>query len=411
MIKYISKCRLCESVNIKNVISFGLCALANSYPDSENLDNQDRFSLSVVKCDECGHVQLSETIDPIRLFKNYFYASSDSPSLIKHFSDYAIDIKKRIFGNTEKKVLEIGCNDGILLNAFFNIGMETLIGVDPAENVIGKSKNNNAINLISDFFNVKTSENIVNRFGKIDVICANNVMAHVDKLDELMRGVVNSLDDKGIVVIENAYLLDTINNVYFDQVYHEHLQYYGIAPLERYLKKYGLDIFDVIHVPTQGGSFRIFAKKTENLDVKIKETVSDFKILEFSNGLYDDETYFNFNKKIELLKNDMERFMEDIKSRGKTVSCYGCPAKFALFSKVFNLNSENIKYVVDDAKIKQGRFSPGSNIPIVNKEHFEKNPTDYCIISVWNMANAIIDKNSGYVGKFVLPLPSLKIVK
>ena len=103
--------------------------------------------------------------------------------------------------------------------------------------------------------------------------------------------------------------------------------------------------------------------------------------------------------------------MEDIKSRGKTVSCYGCPAKFALFSKVFNLNSENIKYVVDDAKIKQGRFSPGSNIPIVNKEHFEKNPTDYCIISVWNMANAIIDKNSGYVGKFVLPLPSLKIVK
>jgi 2-polyprenyl-3-methyl-5-hydroxy-6-metoxy-1,4-benzoquinol methylase len=405
----ISECRLCKNSNIKTVLPFGEVALANSYPQTIH-ENEDLFNLTLVKCDDCGHVQLKETINPDRLFLNYLYSSSDSPSLVKHFAEYAQDIKNRFNYNTPTTIIDIGSNDGILLKEFENINFGKLIGIDPAENISERAKSIKDATIIVDFFNITSSQKIKDQFGPINIICANNVFAHVDKIDSMVEGIANIMDDNSVFVFENAYLLDTIKGLYFDQAYHEHLQYYGIIPLVKYLKRYDLEIFDIKRVNTQGGSFRIFTKKTSSVKHKITENVQAFIDKENEFNLYADETYVSFVNKLNTLKTDLQALIKTAIAENKTISCYGCPAKFALFSKFFELNSNIIKYVVDDSSLKQGRFSPGKKIPIVSKNYFYENPTDYCIISVWNMADAIVNNNKDYKGKFIVPMPELKVI-
>jgi len=407
-IKYIHECRLCKSRDIDVILPFGEVALANSYPFSKE-DREDLFPLTLMKCTNCGHIQLRETINPERLFLNYLYSSSDSPSLIKHFKEYAEDIKNRFY-KENLNILEIGSNDGILLKEFENIKFGKLIGIDPAENISERAKSIKNVNIITDFFNIESAIRIKNKFGPINIICANNVFAHVDQVDSMIEGIVNCLADDGVFIFENAYLYDTIKGLYFDQVYHEHLQYYGILPLIKYLYNYKMEIFDIKRVNTQGGSFRIYAKKIKNQNYSISENVFKFIQNEKEFDLYSNQTYQNFTEKLNILKNNLQNLIKDIRVKGGKISCYGCPAKFALFSKFFELNDNIIEYVVDDSSLKQGRFSPGKKIPIVNKEYFYKNPTDYCIISVWNMAEAIINNNKEYKGKFIIPMPDLKII-
>jgi uncharacterized Zn finger protein len=405
----ILECRLCKSSSIKTILPFGEVALANSYPTTQD-ESEDLFNLTLVKCDDCGHVQLKETINPDRLFLNYLYSSSDSPSLLKHFAEYAREIKARFNYNTATTIIDIGSNDGILLKEFENINFGKLIGIDPAENISERAKSIKDATIIVDFFNIESSQKIKDQFGPINIICANNVFAHVDKVDSMIEGIVNIMNDESVFVFENAYLLDTIKGLYFDQAYHEHLQYYGIIPLVKYLNKYGLEIFDIKRVNTQGGSFRIFTKKISSNKHKVTENVQKFIDKENEFNLYADETYVNFVNKLNTLKTDLQALVKTAKAENKTISCYGCPAKFALFSKFFELNSEIIKYVVDDSPLKQGRFSPGKKIPIVSRNYFYDNPTDYCIVSVWNMAESIINNNKDYKGKFIIPMPELKIV-
>jgi len=404
----ITHCRLCKSEKIKTVIDFGSTPLANSYP-SEKQELENQYPLTVVKCDECGHVQLKETVDPKILFSNYSYASSDSPSLIKHFSEYASTVCLKLGLGESSSVLEIGSNDGILLREFLRLGLINLYGVDPASNIAERSKGFGA-KIINNFFNEETARDIGKKNGKMSVICANNVFAHVAEIDSMTKGVLQLLTDDGIFIFENAYLLDTIKGLYFDQVYHEHLQYYGIKPLIKYLNNYQLEIFSIQRVSTQGGSFRIFAKRQGNKSIPIESSVYEFLSSEESFGLYDDQTYVEFDKKIKDLSDAIQCILKEAIENNKTICCYGCPAKFTLFSKVFKLNSSIIKYVVEDSPLKQGKYSPGFKIPIVSKKFFQENPTDFCIVSVWNMSDTIIKNNQDYKGKFIIPMPSIKIV-
>jgi len=407
---FIKECRLCKSHSIDIMMSFKDVALANSYPES-NQEKEDLFPLTVVKCNTCDHVQLKETIDPRKLFSNYSYASSDSPSLIKHFKEFAATVTKKLNLQQDKlcNILEIGSNDGILLKEFLNLGYKNLFGVEPAINIAQKSTHIGA-EIINDFFDLDTAKHISKKYSKMNIICANNVFAHVSALDSMVDGIYNLLNDDGIFIFENAYLLDTIKGLYFDQIYHEHLQYYGIKPLIKYFAKYELEIFDIERVPTQGGSFRIYVKKKLNNIYKINDSVKEFVYQEEKFELYENKTFDSFKEKIGNLSNQVNEFIKTANKEGKTISCYGCPAKFSLFSKQFNLNSENIKYVVDDSPIKQGKFSPGKKIPIVNRNYFYENETDYCIISAWNMANSIIESNKNYSGKFIIPMPIFKVI-
>lgn len=403
-------CRLCSSPTLDKVINFGTVPLANSYPSSKD-ENEELFSLSLVRCTTCGHVQLLETVEPKVLFSSYNYASSDSPSLIKHFDEYASTVSKRLGLAEDDFIFEIGCNDGVLLRAFKELGFRNLFGVEPAENIADIAIKKNLGSFISKaFFDEKEALAFKNVFGKMKLICANNVFAHVSELHSITNGIVKLLDDDGVFVFENAYLLDTIKGLYFDQVYHEHLQYYAIRPLRDYLRKFGLEIFDIQHVNTQGGSFRIFAKLSNSTEWEVQPSVSEWIKKEEDAGLYGECIYEQFVESVNALSYNLHKFIIDKVAEGKTVSCYGCPAKFALFSKVINLNPETIQYVVDDSPLKYGKFSPGKKIPIVNGEYFKCHPTDYCLISVWNMSDAIIARNPQYKGDWIIPLPHINTV-
>lgn len=404
----INECRLCKTTKLKTVLDFGAVPLANSYPESQSSE-ENFYQMTVVKCEECGHVQLRETIKPEILFKDYSYASSDSPSLVTHFKEFANTISERLSLNKQSSILEIGCNDGILLKQFAELGFENLYGVEPATNMSERALGCGAL-IFNRFFNVELATSIKRNHGAMKIVCANNVFAHVADVDSMIEGVVALLDDNGIFIFENAYLLDTIQGLYFDQVYHEHLQYYGVIPLVRYLNQFGLDIFDIQRVQTQGGSFRIYAKKKDYNTSWVNPSVGAFIAKETSFDLYNDQTFCMFQKSIDRLAEQIRAFVQTSQSEGKTICCYGCPAKFALFSKVFGLTQTNIKYVVDDSPLKQGRFSPGKKIPIVPRQHFIDNPTDYCLISVWNMSGSVMSRNPEFKGKWVIPMPVFQII-
>lgn len=404
----IQACRLCKSKELFTILDFGNIPLANSYPTEKNL-NEVLFPLSVAKCDTCGHVQLRETVSPGLLFGHYSYSSSDSPALLTHFKQYAATVTTKLSLGEYDSVLEIGSNDGILLREFSKLGIIPLYGVEPASNMVEKSTGTNAI-LYNTFFTEHLAKNILIAHGKMSLVCANNVFAHVADIDSMIKGITQLLTDDGIFVFENAYLLDTIKGLYFDQVYHEHLQYFGIKPLVTYLAKFGLEIFDIERVATQGGSFRIYAKRVASTKREVQPSVQQFIKEEDDYNLYDFKTFSDFNNKLIALTKTIKATVQLAKAEGKSISCYGCPAKFALLSKVFGFDTSSIEYVVDDSPLKQGRQSPGKRIPIVSGEHFKTKPTDYSIISAWNMADSIIARNKWYTGKWIIPMPSVRVI-
>jgi SAM-dependent methyltransferase len=404
----IKHCRLCNSGNIETVLDFGLVPLANSYPECHT-QCEDYYPLTVMKCKDCGHVQLRETINPEILFAKYSYASSDSPSLVKHFHEFARTVTSKLKLDEFDSILEVGCNDGILLKEFVSLGFVNLYGVEPADNIAEKAMGIGAV-IFNQFWNADSSKRIRDSHGRMSLVCANNVFAHVADVEGMARGVADILTEDGVFVFENAYLLDTIKGLYFDQVYHEHLQYYGIQPLQRFLARFDMEIFDIEHVATQGGSFRIYAKRKKSTKWAIQPSVEQWVDAERAYNLYENRIYVEFEKKIKALSSQVKAFVAEAANARKTISCYGCPAKFALFSKVFGLTAQQVRYVVDDSPLKFGRFSPGKRIPIVNGQHFADNPTDVCIVSVWNMADAVIARNPGYKGQWVVPMPEFRTI-
>lgn len=403
-----TQCRLCHSPELAVVIDFGDMPLANGYTRTPE-EPEDLYPLTLVRCRGCGHMQIRETVDPEILFSNFLYATGDSPTLVGHFARYADEIVGLMGGNNFR-VLEIASNDGVLAKAFGNLGVTDIVGVEPAGNLVRIAEQTAPGVYYQRFFNRDVAREIVGRHGTFDVVTANNVMAHVAEIESIMEGVVEALAPGGMFVFENAYLLDTIRNHCYDNTYHEHLQYFGIRPLVGFLERFGLEIFDIRHQETQAGSFRLFSKRKGDPRHPEQESVGRFLDEEARFGLYEDGTFERFRSDFHDLYGKLGTIVRSVLDEGKTLSCYGCSAKFALLSKTLGLNSLNTRYVVDDAVMKQGLLSPGGKIPIVGRERFVSEPTDYCIISAWNLADAIVAKNPQYPGKFIQPVPLPRVL-
>jgi SAM-dependent methyltransferase len=395
--KVIPGCRLCDGPCLETVFEFGEMPLANAYPCKPDA-HELLFPLTVMKCNNCGHVQLRETVAPEILFAEYLYSASTSPALVAEMKELAGSVALVAHLAKDSGILEIGCNDGILLREFAALGFVNLHGVDPASNLAAQAKGTGA-NIITDFFTRDLAREIRREFGPMQVICCTNAFAHIEDIAGVVEGVCELLGPEGVFIFENAYLLDMVQNRYFDAIYHEHLQYFGVAPLRAFLARLGLSIGFIDHVKAQGGSIRVFAHRGG--ESYMVEQLAD---AERKMRLYDDDTYRNFASR---LMKDAETFktqLRTLKAEGKSVSCYGCPAKFALFSKVFGLTRDNVDYVVDDSPLKQGRFTPRAKIPIVSNAHFRTNPTDCCIITAWNTPGVIKHRNPEYRGEWIVPM-------
>lgn len=402
---------MCKGKNLTRVISLKPTPPANAFLNPKELNKKESFfPLQVNFCSSCGQLQLTHVISPELLFKHYVYVSSTSPVFVAHFEEYAEDLIKRFNLNQKSLVLDIGSNDGILLKPLKKARIKVL-GVDPALE-IAKKATQEGIETLPYFLDSKIAQKIVKKYGQAQVVTANNVFAHVNDLDELVKTVKIILSDQGVFVIEFPYLVDFFERNYFDLIYHEHLSYLSIRCLLALFSRLDMEIFDVKKVPSHGGSLRVYIQKVGGKH-QFSAKVNDFLKQETKLGLNKAETFIKFSKKIENNKQRLTALLKKLKKEGKSIVGFGAPAKGNTLLNHFKINSKILDYIVDDSKYKQGLYTPGTHIPVTPTSKLLEIKPDYILILAWNFAEPIMSrfsefKNQG--GHFIIPVPEPRII-
>ncbi len=404
-------CRLCGSEDLDLAIALTATPPANAFVEHPTT-TQQTYPLDVFFCNACTHVQLLDVVDPRELFENYVYVSGTSPVFVDHFRRYAEHVMAAYppVQNGSAKVLDIGSNDGTLLNCFKDLGC-TVLGVDPARD-IAQTASARGIETVADFFSPELAANLRRSRGAFDVITANNVFAHADDLDGIAAGIAALLADDGVFVFEVSYLLDVIEHCLFDTIYHEHVAYHALAPLVGFFKKHGLHLINAERVDTHGGSLRGTVARI-NASHMVQDSVNALIALEHARGLHALKTYHRFAQKIDTLRDALTGLLAKLKTDGAKIVAFGAPAKATTLMYHFAIGPETVDFVVDDSPLKQGLFTPGLHIPVVSSEYMYDEKPDYAIVLAWNFADAIIAKHQKFRdngGIFIVPIPELKVV-
>jgi len=406
-----NECRLCGEKKQNLVLPLEPSALCDAFITSKKLDiKQQLYPLDLYQCAKCGHAQISCIVDPETIYEDYIYVSSSSLDLSSHFRKYADEVIKKIKSDNSTLIIDIGSNDGIFLKNFKNKGMRVL-GIEPAQDIVKEAIKNN-IDTVAGYFNSDFAEQIKNDFGNANIVTVNNLFANIDQLKDFVIGIKKILDKNGMLIIEASYLLDLIENMVFDYIYHEHLSYFSIKPLSIFFNDLGMEIFDVEKISTKGGSIRIFIQFA-NGPQQINEIVSKMINIEVVKGLYDSTIWQQFNDQISNRKLLIRSMLKDFQIQGKTIAGYGGSATSTTLIHHFGLN-DYISYIFDDNQAKHNTYSPGFHIPVLSSDMiYEKNP-DYIVLLAWRFNKPIIEKHKNFLnqgGNFILPLPNLKIIK
>lgn len=403
-------CRLCDGADLVAVLSLEPTPPANAFvPPEAAGEEQRRFPLDVHFCEGCGHVQLSDVVDPRILFENYVYVSGTSPVFVGHFEDYAGALIDRFAPPDGGLVVDIGSNDGTLLAAFGRRGM-TVLGVDPARD-IAAAAGRRGIETVCDFFTPGLARRLRDQRGAASLVTANNVFAHADDLSGMVAGVRTLLAADGVFTFEVSYLVDVDQGTLFDTIYHEHLSYHTVKPLRAFFAARDMDLFAVQRIDTHGGSLRGMVQHRGGrwpADGSVDRLVA----LEERLGLDRAETMRAFGRRVEALGEAFRAKVSAIKAEGRTIAGYGAPAKATTLMYQFGIGPETIDFIVDDSPWKQGLLSPGLHIEVVPAEVLYQRRPDYLIVLAWNFAGPIIEKHATYHrrgGRFIVPLPQLEI--
>ena len=406
-------CRLCGNKDIIRVFNLGYTPLANSYSNKNVSSKLKKYPLGLNLCNGCGHLQLSHSVKPEKMFSNYLYKTNTSYKNFLHFKNYANKIKKK-FNRKGGKILDIASNDGTFLN-FFNKKKFFRVGIDPAKN-LKKLTTNRGIIQIDDFFTEKTSFKIKKKYQKFDIITANHVCAHVENLNDFFRGVKNLLKDDGIFIFEVSYRGSVLKKNTFDTIYHEHLDYHALSPISKFIKKFNLKLFDFEITEAQGGSLRVYVSK--NLRIRNKKKINNQLIKEKKiYKLFNINTYKIFREKINNCKVQLQRILKDFDKKNYNIAGYGAAAKTTTLLNYFNLNkNKTIKFIFDDNKLKQGLYLPGTQIKILDPRYLFRENLDILIIFAWNYSDIIIKNIKKKLKKkkslkFLVPFPKPKILK
>lgn len=408
----LTNCRFCNSHKITEIIDFGKVGLAGAFLRPENFSAEKKYAQQLYFCEECFLLQIINRIDPELLFKDYFYFSSAISTLRKHFREYAEEVTKEFLIPQKATVLEIGCNDGILLKPFVELGIKTVIGVDPSSNVISTIKDPNIITM-NDFLTERLAKVITAKYGKVDLICANNVFAHIDDMQDITRGVKELLAPKGVFIFEVHYIGSLINEVQYDMIYHEHLYYYSLLALQNFFSKFELEIFNVKAIPIHGGSMRYYVRHLGQLnDRPISFNVLNLKKVEYASGYSSSAVFKRYAEKVELTKVNLLSLLRKIKSQNKTIVGYGASGRANTILQYCDIDNKLLDYIVDDAPMKHGYFTPGSHLEIRPRKALKIKTPDYILIFAWSFFDEIIKKNMDYFSsgvRFIVPLPEVKI--
>ena len=380
---YKTECRVCGG-GFNHYLSLGLSPLANNLNDKKNAKNE-LYPLDLNFCKQCFNSQLSVVVPPEKMFNNYLYLSSTSKQFRNHFINFAKKIKKDLKLSSNSTVVDIGSNDGIFLDPIQNLGIKS-IGVEPAKN-IAKIANSKGLFTIPGYFDNKTVNKIKNDFGKVDVVTAFNVFAHGDGLKDILENTEDLLKKDGEFIFEIQYLLKTIKDLTFDNIYHEHVNYWCLLSILKFFEDSEMKVYKVEEVETHGGSLRVYTTKKRNK--RLHKSVNEYIQLEKKNKLDKIETYYNFAKNVEEIKQKSLSNINKILSDGKSIIGYGAPAKATTILNYFGISDDHFEFTIDDNTLKQNKFIPGTGVEIKGINDIDTSKYDYVIVLAWNFYETI----------------------
>ena len=407
--KVISNCRLCNSINLVNIINFKKLPLGNDYQKKRsNALISLKFPLIVKQCNDCGHFQLSISVNPNLLYKtNYTYLSGIGKTFIEHFNSYYKWISNKTKINKKSLVVDVGSNDGSCLINFKK--KHIVCGIDPAKIPVKVANKKKIFTILSDF-NKQAVNKIIKKFGKADLITSHNVLAHIENNNEVFDNIYNLLNKDGYFCFEVGYFFNVLKDNLFDTIYHEHLDYHHASPIVQFLFKKQFSILNISTNSIQGGTLRILCKK-ENTPKISKQSIKFVK---------------NENKKIYFKKNFLSTWQDKIHKNilklgsyvnsienSKKIIGYGAPTKSSLLIKLSKLNSSKILYILEDNEFKVNRYLPDTGIKILSTKNLYNSKPDIIIIFAWNFTKDILKKLKNYDikgCKIIIPLPNFKVI-
>lgn len=409
-----SQCAFCDCSELSPVIDFGQVALAGAFLSRAEIPAEKKYPLRIVFCHECYAVQVEEHAPPEELFnERYFYFSSKIGTLRDHFATYAKEMAERFLKPSEAKVLEFGCNDGVLLKPLADQGIATVIGVDASRNVL-ESIEDDRLTLINGFFNRETAKTVVDQHGHVDMIMANNVFAHISDIREATQAVYDCLAPNGVFVFEVHYLGKVLEESQYDMMYHEHLYYYSMLSAMKHFERFGMVIFDIKQIPIHAGSIRFYVAKKDSIHARtISEAARQLEADERARGYDRPETYQAYSEQIAQRKAELISLLNDLRTKGHSIVGYGASGRANTMLQYCGLTTAQLDYMVDDAPAKQGFLTPGTHLDIFPSSRLlGTDRPDYVLVFAWSFFDEIYRKNGAYVasgGKMIVPLPQVEV--
>lgn len=406
-----ASCRSCGTQLEHTFVDLGMSPLCESYVSLAGLNQMEPFyPLHVYVCHNCFLVQLEEYVKAEDIFSEYAYFSSYSDSWLEHVKNYTDMIVDRLNLDHRSQVMELASNDGYLLQYFVKKGIPA-IGVEPAANVATVAEQKGVPTVVK-FFGRTTARELVAESGKADLIIGNNVLAQVPDLNDFVGGMKIALKSGGVITLEFPHLMQLMNQNQFDTIYHEHFSYFSLIAVEKVFARHDLRLFDVEELPTHGGSLRVYACHAEDAINPVSKRVTELRNREVKVGFYRLEHYFTFGEQVKETKRKLLEFLIKAKREGKSIAGYGAPGKGNTLLNYCGIRTDFIDYTVDRNPYKQGKFLPGTHIPIFDPKQISHTKPDYVLILPWNFKDEIMTQMSfiqEWGGKFVVPIPEVNI--